>query len=250
MKYGILFMIASLALQGCMDFKKVKAPSDEQAQLDEPVPNIPAEQISFADVQRYVFNPMCIRCHSGTQPAGDINLTNYAALLSDPDAVKGGNPDTSSLYTEVASGGMPKDGAALSQARIGLIYDWIKAGAVEAPSATPSPEPSSVPSPTPRPVVTPPPPLPSSPVFSDIQSRIITPSCIKCHGGAHPSGKVDLSSYAAIMAKAKLVISGNPQGSSFYTEIATGSMPKKRTHLSPTLVSMAYDWIKAGAPEK
>ena len=172
----------------------------------------------------------------------------YAALLADPDAVKSGNPQGSSLYTEIASGDMPKEDAALSNDRINLVYNWIKAGAVETPSVNPTPIPSPVvtPKPSPKPSPT---PLPSSPVYSDIAARVTTPSCIKCHSGSRPSAKIDLSSYAAILASPKVVIPGNPQGSSFYTEIATGSMPKRASHLSPALVTLVYECIKSGAPE-
>jgi hypothetical protein len=254
----IAVAIASLALAGCMDFKQAKSGSSTQGQLDGP-PAMLASQIAFADVQKYILTPSCVRCHSGTKPAGNIDFTNYATTVASAEVVNPGSAQGSSLYTEIATGDMPDGGAQLTSPYVSLVYDWIQAGAVESPESAPgptaSPTPIATPSPVPSPVASPAPlpsPLPPAayPVFADIQKSVLIPSCIKCHGGSHPDGKVNLSSYAAIIAQPKVLNPGSPQGSALYTEIATGSMPKRAAHLNATLVNSVYEWIKAGAPEK
>jgi hypothetical protein len=52
-------------------------------------------------------------------------MGSYSGVMN---YVSAGNPNSSSLYTDVKNGKMPQGGS-LSTADITTIYDWISAGA-------------------------------------------------------------------------------------------------------------------------
>jgi mono/diheme cytochrome c family protein len=228
---GACLVLFTLTVAGCMDFKQVKTGGMTLGQVEPPSTVVSSP--SFSDIQKYVLKPSCIQCHGSSNPSAGISLTSYAAVLS---TVNPKNPQGSALYTVIATGNMPKGAAQLSDAMITEVYNWIKAGALEASAPMPTP-------PTPIPTSTLPPP-PSALNYAAIQKAVLTPHCISCHGS---SGGVSLTSYASVL---KTVNPGSPQGSSLYTAIATGNMPRGGSQLSSTLVNEVYDWIKAGAPQK
>jgi len=80
---------------------------------------------TFSSIQSAILSPKCGTCHV-SQRLGGVDLSTYAAVLN---YTKPGEPDSSSLYTQVKSGAMPQGGPALSQTDQQKISDWIKAGA-------------------------------------------------------------------------------------------------------------------------
>ena len=76
----------------------------------------------------------CVRCHSGNDPDGGIDLSRASGLASgssDQSIIRPGNSQSSHLI-EVVSGDkpeMPKSGKPLSQQQIATLKDWIDAGA-------------------------------------------------------------------------------------------------------------------------
>jgi hypothetical protein len=80
------------------------------------------------------------RCHSGSRPSGNLNLTasqaynNIVNVTSHAHAnqkrVLPGDADNSYLVQQVESGTMPRDNGPLSDADIDLLRRWIEAGAL------------------------------------------------------------------------------------------------------------------------
>jgi len=87
----------------------------------------PALTGTYASIDANIFQPLCYRCHTGTNPAGGDDFSNYPSLLTSYDIVSG-NPEQSQLYIDVKNGVMPKGGPALSAVQVQAIYDWIKNG--------------------------------------------------------------------------------------------------------------------------
>ncbi len=79
--------------------------------------------------------------------------------------------------------------------------------------------------------------------FSQINSGILQPSCLQCHGAAGGSGGVNLSSYAGVMAQ---VSAGNPTASALYNAVANGIMPPTGA-LPQAQIQEIQSWIAAGA---
>ena len=195
--------------------------------------------------------------------SGGVDFSTYSSTLSKSGVVVIGKPQTSTLYTEVASGDMPDGGPVLSTDEVNAISDWILAGApngdfpstrVPLPMPTPvinNPAPPPAPPPAPTPVVTATPtPVPSTIVkYSEVQAKIFDQACVRCHSGQTPKGKVNLSSFAALMASAKrnLIIAGSPDTSLVFTEISSGDMPPSGPPIAAPEVALLQEWINQGA---
>ncbi|MGZ6480246.1 MAG: c-type cytochrome domain-containing protein [Bdellovibrionales bacterium] len=85
--------------------------------------------------------------------------------------------------------------------------------------------------------------------FTALSTEVLQPKCVSCHGGKEISGGVDLTSYAAILAKKGVVTLGNPAASLLYTEVQDGSMPDEGPHLSANEIQAIGEWIQSGAPD-
>ena len=102
----------------------------------------------FSEIQANVFTPSCATagCHSGANPSASLNLeaaNSHAMLIgiaSTQDAgtlrVNPGNPDMSYLIQKLEGPGvmgarMPPNAAALAQADIDVIRQWITDGAID-----------------------------------------------------------------------------------------------------------------------
>lgn len=98
----------------------------------------------FGSIQDNVFTPSCTGCHAGAAAPLGLRLEEgvaYAMLVNAPSSevpsllrVEPGNPDDSYLVqklegTASVGGRMPLDGAALPQATIDVIRQWIIDGA-------------------------------------------------------------------------------------------------------------------------
>ncbi len=92
---------------------------------------------------------------------------------------------------------------------------------------------------------------------------ILNAHCVRCHGGDHPSGKIDLTSYANLMTtRAKvsgrqpLIEPGSPSASRLYVLCATTQshfrMPPDTSGVTPLPteeLKVLMRWISQGAKE-
>ena len=104
---------------------------------DEPTGQI----VTFTDIQQSVFNVSCLDCHSGTTPAGGLDLSSdvsYANLVnmrsngSDLNRVEPFNSSASYLVRVLEGNNAPQmpPSGRLSQAKIDSIIVWIDRGAL------------------------------------------------------------------------------------------------------------------------
>jgi uncharacterized membrane protein len=84
---------------------------------------------------------------------------------------------------------------------------------------------------------------PTNATYTWIVANVL-PRCTGCHNTANPAGGYSYSTYADTLQS---VVAGNPNGSIFYTEINSGSMPRGSTKLTATQIQAVRDWIAAGA---
>lgn len=243
-KKMVFLSIVSLTLSSC-NYHVDKASTSDNS-------GFTAQQInSFATLKANILDTKCARCH-GVTVKGGVDFSNYNSIMNNPTLVVIGHPEESRIYTEVVGGDMPQDAPALSASDIAAISDWIEAGApngdfVVNPRPTPTPAPVPTPTPTPAPIPTPT-PVPAVASYKDVQSQLFDKSCVRCHSGTSPSGRIDLSSYAKTMANSKkAIVAGSPTQSLAYTEITSGSMPPKGVKIDPKLVQLLKDWITGGA---
>lgn len=88
----------------------------------------------FSAIQERVFTPICVECHSGSVPTGNLRLSagNAYSQLIDKQIVIPGNSESSILFSRLTSDDpnfyMPPTGK-LSQVLIDSIAAWIDKGA-------------------------------------------------------------------------------------------------------------------------
>ena len=90
----------------------------------------------------------------------------------------------------------------------------------------------------------------TAPTFTEIYKSILSVDCggSTCHypGTQHGLGfSTQSGAYKSLVSVA--VIPGNAQGSTLYTDLATGTMPDGKPMLSSTLIDQVAAWIDDGA---
>ena len=103
-------------------------------------PNLPSEpvepprdsdrKVTFRKLTERVLTPFCLGCHSGEEPSGGLNLSDYSMAMKTGAIVPKG-PLLSRLYQRVVGDEdkMPLESPPLSAENIKLIYEWIQDGA-------------------------------------------------------------------------------------------------------------------------
>ena len=204
---------------------------------------------SFAAIKTQILDAKCAKCHAGASAGGGVDVSSYQSMMSNPGLIEAGQPTASRIYNEVASGDMPQDGSALPASEVSAIEQWILAGAPngEFSNVVAGPAPAGPTAPG-LPSATPAPPLdPVIATYTEVQAKIFSQSCVRCHSGARPSGGVDLTTYANVTSRPHEIIPGKSKDSTIYTEIATGAMPPRGAAVDPQLVQLLANWIDQGA---
>ena len=94
----------------------------------------PLRAVSFSKDVLPIFKASCMKCHSGKETKGGIDLSSYASVKKGgkegPIFVEG-DPEKSSLVTSISGDkpDMPKKAAPLTKAQVTTISTWIKEGA-------------------------------------------------------------------------------------------------------------------------
>jgi len=87
-----------------------------------------------------------------------------------------------------------------------------------------------------------------APTYNSIAASIFQPECNKCHSGAKPAAKLDLTNYQALVSSA-FIKSGDPENSILYQQVESGKMPLHGTPLSSDQVEAIYTWIQNSLPQ-
>jgi uncharacterized membrane protein len=180
----------------------------------------------YAAIEARILKPKCIDCHSGMMPQGGIDLSSYNAVMSS-GVIAQGDPEKSDLFLAVNDGSMPLGKPALSKEEKDMIFNWIKGGAQQKDAPTPT--------------------------FTWLNKNIFEKRCVVCHNSVKPRGKVDLSSYQALMESQggdhPALVPRDAEKSGLYLEVAEQKMPPKAPVYSAEELKALSDWIVKGAPE-
>lgn len=191
-----------------------------------------SEQVSFTVVQQLIFGPKCLRCHTGSEGPGAVDLSSYKTTMAS-DIVVPFDSASSRIYKTVASGSMPKGQGPLSPSLLSLLRDWIDLGAHEGEA------------PLPLPVL--------QPTYQSIFTNIFEPRCIGCHDGTHATTELDLRTFASLMGFEgdffKAVEPGDPESSTLFLNVSAGLMPPTGASLNEPQIEAIQDWILSGAKE-
>jgi formate dehydrogenase gamma subunit len=191
-----------------------------------PAGEIPSWEVNIASLMA----KSCTSCHGASTKLGGLDLSNYQAVLKggvSGAAVVPGEAHTSLLYTRQASGQHPGQ---LDAADLALLQQWIEAGALEKPSATPASG--------------------AGPTWDGAVTTLLQNKCVSCHNDKVTLGNLDLSSYQAALkggASGVAIAPGNGEGS---TLVIVQSKGGHAGQLSAEELELILQWIAAGAPEK
>ena len=95
-----------------------------------------SEAVNFVDHVKGVFRAHCVSCHNPNKTNGDLDLTNYSALMqgsSSGDVIEPGSVDDSYLFqliTHAESPEMPPGGQKIPETDIEVVRKWIADGAI------------------------------------------------------------------------------------------------------------------------
>ncbi|MBL8892272.1 MAG: hypothetical protein JNL67_20015 [Planctomycetaceae bacterium] len=95
------------------------------------------DKITFDDHIKPLFNQRCSSCHNPNNKSGDLDVTNFTAMMlggGSGTVVEAGEPSGSYLFkliTHESSPEMPPDSDRLPDAEIELVRKWIEGGALE-----------------------------------------------------------------------------------------------------------------------
>jgi hypothetical protein len=88
--------------------------------------------------------------------------------------------------------------------------------------------------------------------FSLDVAPIFNNRCVQCHSGSQASGRLDLSSYASIMAgggTGTVVSPGEISKSRLISMVQSGQMPRSGAKLTSDQIKILEDWVAAGAQD-
>ncbi|GAA4337588.1 c-type cytochrome domain-containing protein [Flaviaesturariibacter amylovorans] len=167
-------------------------------------------------------------CHDVASARDGVVLTNYNTVMT-TGGIRPGNPGGSDLYEMITetdpSERMPLGRTPLSASQIGTIRRWIQQGAKNNSCVNASCDSANV-------------------TFSGSVKPIIATKCQGCHSGAAPSGGINLSTHAGVLAK---VSDGRLWGAINHSA-GFQPMPRGGAKLSDCELTQFRKWIAAGAP--
>ncbi len=198
----IRMCILSIFLASCGNSQEFKESIDSQ--FAESIKNI---DIDWATVNAEVFTPRCTTCHS--------KYGDYEIVKANINAIVG----------MVRADFMPKDGP-LSDTEKATLFAWVDAGL---PKDNLQKEPGQN-TPTPGPVVPVPLPTEDRLTFANLNQKVFTPQCLKCHG--------DFNDYSVVKSKIDAIVN----------MVRIGAMPMGG-QLDPELKTLLFEWAAAGAPQ-
>jgi hypothetical protein len=107
---------------------------DQGVDVDERI--IPDQNVSYSQHIQPVFEFHCVPCHNEQTMQGNLSLTNWSSVTSDPSVVFPGEPDNSKLVWAIEGRAgipfMPPIGSPyrpLNQNQVNGVKTWIREGA-------------------------------------------------------------------------------------------------------------------------
>src|ERR1700722_3289371 len=194
----------------------------------------------YGDYIRPVFEKSCLSCHGPEMKSSGLDLSTRDALLKGGDrgpAIVPGDPGASLLYKVVAQEAephMPYKRGPLPKETVDRIAEWIKAGAMFSPDATPA--------------------APNVALFRDQIKPLLETNCMKCHSPQLKRSGLDLSSREAMLRggdTGPVVVPGDASASILYKRVSHAEqpgMPFGAPKLPDNTIAHIADWINAGAP--
>lgn len=214
--------------------------------------------ISFSKQVAPILVGKCANCHIRMKKGG-FSMATFADLMKGSDSgtvFKPGKGEGSTLVDLLRSGDMPRGGGPLPPDEIDLISKWITAGAKFDGSS------ETAPLTTGTPAGAPPAPMAAPLVRAsgsesvqfvrDLAQTVVT-TCIDCHGGMQPAGRLNLTTFNGLLRggdSGPIVVPGKPDESLLIKKLkgtAGQRMPLRKAPLDDALIQKFETWIAEGA---
>lgn len=218
----------------------------------------PDDAISFTKQVAPILVAKCANCHIRMKKGG-FSMATFADLMKGSDSgtvFKPGKGEGSTLIDLLRSGDMPRGGGPLPPDEIDLISKWITAGAKFDGTSETSPLATGTPAgpptaPTAAPLVR---ASGSESVqfVRDLAQTVVT-TCIDCHGGMQPAGRLNLTTFNGLLRggdSGPIVVPGKPEESLLIKKLkgmAGQRMPLRKAPLDDALIQKFETWIAEGA---
>lgn len=239
---------------------KRKPPARKRPSKKDPPPEAAqADAVSFTKQIVPIFTAKCAGCHIRMSKGG-FSMATFADLKKGSESgtvFSPGKGEGSRLVEVLATGDMPRGGGGqLPADQIALITRWIDQGAkFDGKSET---EPLAAGA-----AATPTAAMPavqfgrasgseSVQFVRDLAPTIVS-TCIDCHGGMQPAGRLNLTTFAGLLqggTSGPIVVPGKPEDSLLIKKLkgtAGQRMPLRKAPLSDGEIQKFFTWIAEGA---
>lgn len=215
--------------------------------------------VSFTKQIAPILTAKCAGCHI-RMSKGEFSMATFAALKKGSESgtvFSPGKGEGSRLVEVLASGDMPRGGGGpLPPDQIALITRWIDQGAKFDGKSESDPLASGTPAAT-QPAA---PAVPfgqatgseSVQFVRDLAPTIVS-TCIDCHGGMQPAGRLNLTTFAGLLrggTSGPIMTPGKPEESLLIKKLkgtAGQRMPLRKSPLEDALIQKFATWIAEGA---
>lgn len=198
----------------------------------------------------------CGGCHVAGRKGG-FQMASYDMLMRS-GMVQRGVANASRLLEVILSGDMPRGGARVSPAEVGVLQRWIDGGAgCDAPDPTIALDllargagAAAMPAPAPRPAL-----KPGDVSFASDIAPILVEQCGNCHSDTDPEGNLRLTSFQRLVRGGRngaAVMAGNGKSSLIVQKLRGTApdgdrMPLGRDPLPSDVIAAIEKWIDQGA---
>ncbi|NBU39411.1 MAG: hypothetical protein EBS51_01050 [Planctomycetia bacterium] len=198
----------------------------------------------------------CGGCHVAGRK-GNFQMASYDMLMRS-GMVQRGAANASRLLEVILSGDMPRGGAKVSPAEVGLLQRWIDGGAgCDVPDPTVAIDllargavAAAMPAAAPRPAL-----KPGDVSFASDIASILVDQCGNCHSDTDPEGNLRLTSFQRLMRGGRngpAVTASNGKGSLIVQKLRGTAeegdrMPLGRDPLPSDVIAAIEKWIDQGA---
>lgn len=218
-----------------------------------------SDEISFTKQIVPILVGRCNNCHI-TNTRGGFSMATYASLKKGSaeggTVFSPGKGEGSRLIEVLQSGDMPRNGGPLKPEEIALISKWIDNGAKFDGQDENAPIAASVPTTN----------QPQQPALQVTQASgkesvqfvrdlapIVVSTCIDCHGGMQPRGRLNLTTFAGLLRggdSGQIISPGKPAESLLIKKLkgtAGQRMPAQKQPLDDATIQKFETWVADGA---
>lgn len=206
-KTSLFFLFCAFAL-GC-NYNHVKSSPSQNTGG----PQVTSMSLDFLTLQSTVLNSQCLRCHSsagGNQ--GGLGLENYQQIRANLNKI---------YYRAIEKKDMPP--SSMPPEQFEMLKNWLEAGApLKSASQNSGPIKGAI-------------------TWQVVQKQILGSSCLDCHSGANPDGKLQLDSAEVVRKNINAI---------FEAAIIKQTMPlEPYPALTEGQKQALMKWISQGMPD-